>query len=118
MRDRKEFNTRCEHIGEVAEVHQPGFLVQPNRGESPPEPGWLPQDQVAERDSLASQLNRLGPRQRAVLVLRFYLDCSVEETARILGISEGTVKSQAARALEAIRRAYAGQLSTKERTRP
>jgi RNA polymerase sigma factor (sigma-70 family) len=38
-------------------------------------------------------------RKRACIVLRFYADLSEEETARILGISVGTVKSQTHRAL-------------------
>jgi RNA polymerase sigma factor (sigma-70 family) len=52
---------------------------------------------------LWQMLDALGPRQRAVVVLRFYLDISVEETAEILGITAGTVKSQSARALETLR---------------
>jgi RNA polymerase sigma factor (sigma-70 family) len=48
-------------------------------------------------------LSRLGRRQRAVVVLRFYFDHSVEETAELLGVTTGTVKSQSARALEALR---------------
>jgi DNA-directed RNA polymerase specialized sigma24 family protein len=50
-----------------------------------------------DRESLAALLLSLAPGQRAVIVLRFYLDHTVEETARILGSSEGTVKSQSAR---------------------
>ncbi|MEV4512505.1 SigE family RNA polymerase sigma factor [Dactylosporangium sp. NPDC049525] len=68
-----------------------------------PEPVHSPHDRVDDRASLNDLLGSLGPRQRAVLVLRFYLNCSVEETADLLGVSAGTVKSQSARALEALR---------------
>jgi RNA polymerase sigma-70 factor (sigma-E family) len=60
-------------------------------------------DRMADRDSLAGMLRALGPRQRAVLVLRFYFDYSTEQTAEILQVTVGTVKSQTARGLEALR---------------
>jgi RNA polymerase sigma-70 factor (sigma-E family) len=45
----------------------------------------------------------LPARQRATLVLRFYCDLSVDQSAEVLGCSAGTVKSQTARGLEAVR---------------
>lgn len=72
----------------------------------PPEVGWTPPDRVDDRDQLMGLLAHLAPRQRAVVVLRFYLDHSVEETAELLGISAGTVKSQSARGLETLRTLY------------
>jgi RNA polymerase sigma-70 factor (sigma-E family) len=48
-----------------------------------------------ERDlDLAAALAHLAPRQRAVIVLRYYEDLTEVETARVLGVSVGTVKSQ------------------------
>ena len=58
---------------------------------------------TVERLTLDAYLAQLGARRRAVLVLRFYCDLSVEETAEALGISIGTVKSQTARGLETLR---------------
>lgn len=69
----------------------------------PAEAAWSVPDRIADRESLARLLRTLGPRQRAVLVLRFYLDYSVEETADVLQVSIGTVKSQSARGLDALR---------------
>nr|WP_241562850.1 SigE family RNA polymerase sigma factor [Micromonospora costi] len=56
-----------------------------------------------ERITLVGALRQVPPRQRAVLVLRYFQDLSVEETARALGCSTGTVKSQAAKGLNALR---------------
>ncbi len=56
------------------------------------------------RSTLMTALRALGPRQRAVVVLRYWLDLSEVETAAILNCSVGTVKSQASRALATLRR--------------
>lgn len=54
---------------------------------------------------IADILLRLPPRQRACLYLRFVQDLDVDETARRLGCSTGTVKSQTSKATAALRRA-------------
>jgi len=53
---------------------------------------------------LRAAVAALPARQRATLVLRFYCDLSVDQCAEVLGCSPGTVKSQTARALDAVRR--------------
>lgn len=58
---------------------------------------------VDDRADLADALRRLPRRMRAVVVLRYYEDLSEAETARILGCSAGTVKSQSSRALAKLR---------------
>jgi RNA polymerase sigma-70 factor (sigma-E family) len=52
---------------------------------------------------MAQALARLTPKQRAVLVLRFYEDLSERDTAAALGVGPGTVKSQTAAALQRLR---------------
>jgi len=52
---------------------------------------------------VAAGLRRLGPRQRAVLVMRYFDDLPDAEIATILGCGPGTVRSQAARALARLR---------------
>lgn len=56
------------------------------------------------RCALLDALRRLPPRQRAVVVLRYFDDVSEADTALVLGCSVGTVKSTASRALAALRR--------------
>jgi len=60
-------------------------------------------DAAAARLTLAEALRRLTPRQRAVLVARFYEDRTEVDAARVLGCSLSTVKSQTRHALERLR---------------
>ncbi len=59
---------------------------------------------------VAAAVRALPARQRAVVVLRFFEDLSVEDTAEALGCTTGTVKSQTHRALQALR----GKLPARE----
>lgn len=60
-------------------------------------------DDPSTRPAVVDALATLPPRQRAVVVLRYYDDLSVREVAHALGIAEGTVKSQTADALARLR---------------
>lgn len=75
-------------------------------GEDRPAPAGLPPE---ERSALFEALHGLPVMQRKVVVLRHWLGLSVEETARELGISTGTVKSHSSRGLEKLRGVLAEQ---------
>jgi RNA polymerase sigma-70 factor (sigma-E family) len=65
---------------------------------------------VATRHVLVDGLRAVPPRQRAVLVLRYFDGLDVAGTAAALGCSEGTVKSQTSHGLAALRTALGGSL--------
>ncbi len=71
-----------------------------------PERASAAADHDARLDVRAA-LAALPPRQRATVVLRYCYGLPIGQTARELGCSEGTVKSQTAKALAALRRALA-----------
>lgn len=71
--------------------------------DTPPDQPAEPDADSAGRVDLARALADLPPRQRAMVVLRHLEDLSVAEVASILGVAEGTVKSQTARGVEALR---------------
>lgn len=95
--------------------HVNGWRRRSGRDERPrgdvPElvaPGPDHPEQLAARLALQDALLRLAPRQRAVVVLRYYEDLSEAQTAELLGCSIGTVKRQNSRALERLRQLAPG----------
>ncbi|MEO6266591.1 MAG: SigE family RNA polymerase sigma factor [Nocardioidaceae bacterium] len=82
---RRPFKRREIVSGDVPETHA---VDRPDTGESA---------------ALWAFVQTLPRKQRAVIVLRYYEDLSEAETADVLGISVGTVKSQASRAIAAMR---------------
>lgn len=90
---------------------------RPWRREYATEPGSTALDGVSrtdppseERTVLQSALQRVPRRRRAVLILRFWMDLSIEQTAQLLGCSAGTVRSQACRGLNDLRDALGDDL--------
>jgi RNA polymerase sigma-70 factor (sigma-E family) len=82
----------------------------PEAGAEPASGGDALGDGVATKEALLDGLRRVPPRQRAVLVLRFLEGMDVSGAAKVLGCTEGTVKSQTARGLEALRTALGDAL--------
>ena len=73
------------------------------RAQAPSEPASEDVDVVDLRDALVRLLYQLPPRQRAVIVLRYWEQHTEAEVAVLLGCSEGTVKSAASRGLRRLR---------------
>jgi len=71
-------------------------------------------DAVIRRATLAAALAQLPPRQRAVIVLRFFEDLSEAQAADVLGCAIGTVKSQTHLALAKLRALAPTLLSDQE----
>jgi RNA polymerase sigma-70 factor (sigma-E family) len=63
---------------------------------------------VERRDELLTQLQRVAPRQRAALVLRYYEDLSEQQAADVLGCSLRTLKSLVTRGIQAMRAQQGG----------
>jgi RNA polymerase sigma-70 factor (sigma-E family) len=102
------------------EVRQPRwrrehYVPEPPDGPGPAPPGALPDG--IDGDQIRAALAALPPRMRAAIVLRHWMDLSVEETASLLSCSEGTVKSQTAKAVARLREVLAdGAGMTSERS--
>jgi RNA polymerase sigma-70 factor (sigma-E family) len=85
---------------------------------SPPETANPAAGMSDDRVVLRAALARVPARQQAVLVLRFLCDLPVADVARILGCSEGTVKSQTAHGLRHLRKLLGDRLPTSPKGGP
>ena len=77
----------------------PGDMPEPRGGDSALDHA----QQTTLRLTLRAALARLSPKQRAVLVLRFFEDRTETEAADLLGVTVGTIKSQTSKALAKLR---------------
>jgi RNA polymerase sigma-70 factor (sigma-E family) len=108
---------RALYHAQVSAWRRRGRLREVPVEELPERPGA---DETAATDlrlALRTALARLGRRQRAVLVARFLEDLSEEQTAALLNVTVGTVRSQTHRALQRLRRT-APELSALHEPRP
>ena len=82
---------------------RPSEVLSENVATGTPDTSAAFSDAWADRKMLDQALEHLGSPQRDVLVLRFFLELTVAETAAALGIPEGTVKSTTSRGLSQLR---------------
>jgi RNA polymerase sigma-70 factor (sigma-E family) len=94
-------NASADRWRRMARRAERPLLLAPNAGPVVPDRTA----DVENRDYLLRALAALPPRQRTVLVLRYFDDLSETETAQLLGCSVGTVKSHASRGLARLRAA-------------
>ena len=99
----------------VDERRRPWRRSETSRAELPDAPSSDPS--AEDRDAVRTALAALGPRMRAAVVLRHWLGYDVGECARLLGCSEGTVKSQTARGLDRLRVLLSDELTPTPATR-
>jgi RNA polymerase sigma-70 factor (sigma-E family) len=92
-------------IDETRRAHRSRELSEP--GPVEPRTTVAEPDDPTVRDAVMAALAGLAPQQRAVVVLRHWLDLDVQATAQALGCSTGTVKSTNSRALAHLRTALA-----------
>lgn len=93
--NRRRTTTRREALARRALAESPSGDAVPS-----PEAAVLGAE---TRQALLDAVNRLDERDRDVLACRYFLELSEQETAEVLGVRRGTVKSRTARALERLR---------------
>ncbi len=90
-------------VREYLSERRSGWARRVSLTAEPPDSASVLGDREGALD-LRAALAGLPPRQRATLVLRFYCDLNVDQAAELLGCSPGTVKSQTAKGIGALRR--------------
>jgi RNA polymerase sigma-70 factor (sigma-E family) len=95
----------------IDEVRRPRWRRERNVAEFPDVPASLPPDSFRfgiDGSDVRAALAVLAPGMREAVVLRYWLDLSVEQTAQLLHCSEGTVKSQSAKGAARLRELLSG----------
>jgi RNA polymerase sigma-70 factor (sigma-E family) len=101
--DSPEAYVRRMAVNEVLNHHRTAAARRESTRPDLPETASSTDDPQLTRDEVWRAVLTLPPRQRAVLVLRYYEDLSEHEIAEVLGCRPGTVKSQASAALASLR---------------
>lgn len=101
--DHPEAYVRRMAVNEVLGTRRRAWWRAERSGEAEPPPHPSHEAATTDRDEVWRAVSALPPRQRAVIVLRYYEDLSEAEIAEVLGCSRGTVKSQASDALKNLR---------------
>ena len=97
-RNRRRASTRRDALTLRASVESSSGEAAPS-----PEAALLEREQ---RTALVAAVDALPEPQRLVIACRYFLELSEDETAEVLGIRRGTVKSRTARALDRLRETY------------
>jgi RNA polymerase sigma-70 factor (sigma-E family) len=101
--DHPEAYVRRMAVNEVLGTRRRPAFRRERYVDAEPAPSPSPEPSLVDRDAVWRAVSSLPPRQRAVVVLRYYEDLSEAEIAEVLGCSRGTVKSQAFDALARLR---------------
>ncbi len=100
--DNTDAYVRAILVREFVQERRSGWARRVSLADRPIESGSEALDHEAALD-LKAAVAALPPRQRAVLVLRYFCDLNVDQAARALECTPGTIKSQTAKALSALR---------------
>jgi RNA polymerase sigma-70 factor (sigma-E family) len=102
--DNTDAYVRAILVREFVQDRRSGWARRVTLAERPVEAPAMAVDHDSALD-LRAAVAVLPPRQRAVLVLRYFCDLNVDQTAQVLSCTPGTIKSQTAKALSALRAA-------------